>query len=117
VAVAALVLMLGGIVAGAIYFARRDTSRAVSIVGTWRMVEEGPAGPRFEGTIEFTRDGRVNVSLGGVDMPARYRWVDERHIEIDSGGQKEINEVISVNKQKLTLKDPRGRRVVLTRLK
>ncbi|MGO8746508.1 MAG: hypothetical protein ACLQNE_11010 [Thermoguttaceae bacterium] len=77
------------------------------IVGKWTW-----AGPLQGNEItimnDFTRDGVVKVVQGGIPFEAKYRFVDDTHIEYDLGMSKQHSKIESITKDKLVVIDEQG---------
>jgi uncharacterized protein (TIGR03066 family) len=85
--------------------------------GKWSASQPTPDGKKLEVVVEFTDAGEVTASVLGTKIAGSYRWTDDRHIEVEIGGKKETTEVVSLTKDRLTLKDPQGKTEEFTRVK
>ena len=77
------------------------------ILGKWTWT--GPLeGKVTTITNDFTRDGLVKVMQGGVPFEAKYRFVDDSHIEYDLGVLKQHSTIESITENKLVVIDEQG---------
>jgi uncharacterized protein (TIGR03066 family) len=86
------------------------------IVGKWEMKEK-MGDKEITGTSEFTSDGNVKVDMMGIKMEGKYKFIDDKTIEVSMGGQKEKNKIDSITKEKMVLIDPKGKKAEFTRAK
>ena len=80
------------------------------IIGVWTWTGT------LEGTVlnEFTKNGVVKVVQGGIPVEAKYRFVDDYHIEYLIGTLKQTSRIESITKDKLIIINEQGRRMEWT---
>jgi len=82
------------------------------IIGTWTWTGA------LEGIVlnKFTRNGVVKVvGQRGIPFEAKYRFVDDNHIEYLIGTQKQYSKIENITNDKLVVIDEQGRRTEWTR--
>jgi uncharacterized membrane protein len=77
------------------------------VIGKWTWT--GP----FEGKVitiinEFTKDGVVKIVQGRISFEAKYRFVDDNHIEYEVARNKQTSEIESITKDKLVAINEQG---------
>jgi uncharacterized protein (TIGR03066 family) len=90
------------------------------IIGKWQG-KETQAGKETSGTLEFTKDGVLNIEMGPLNLKGKYKFIDDKNIETELSfmGQtkKDKLKVDSISNDKMVLVDPQGKKQELTRAK
>ena len=79
------------------------TTNKDKIIGKWKSVDE-----KDKGTVEFTRDGKMIMSAGGLEMKGDYKFTkdDEIEVSVDIMGQKSTQKMtVSITGDELTTTD------------
>ncbi|MEM5789240.1 MAG: hypothetical protein AAGU11_18145 [Syntrophobacteraceae bacterium] len=101
-----LVLALAVIVT----FVACTSGQEKDLTGSWQR-EDGT------GTIEFTRDGKLNVAGGPAAISAGYKLKDKENLQVDLGLFGTGNLKYALQKDSLTITDAAGKTAKYTRVK
>jgi uncharacterized protein (TIGR03066 family) len=91
--------------------------KAALLVGTWEFVEV-PANHPKEGTLEFTKDGKIKATfkMGDktINKEAKYK-VEGNKLSIIDGERQETATIKSLTKNELVVQNPKGETIKLKR--
>jgi len=77
------------------------------IVGKWEPTEKKDQTP----VIEFTKDGKVKISIQQLKIEGTYKFLDDNNMEVETtfmGQTKKEKMKVEVTKDELTTTDPKG---------
>ncbi|HKB42390.1 MAG TPA: hypothetical protein VKD72_38545, partial [Gemmataceae bacterium] len=98
-------------------FRRFDTEKADKVIGTWEVTKgEVPEGSTFE----FTKDGKLKLSVKGTDVTAEGTYsVDGDSIKTtQKQGEKEVKQTLKIKKvddRELIIEDEKGKTIEMKR--
>jgi uncharacterized protein (TIGR03066 family) len=89
------------------------------IVGKWTSKQK-IMDKEIEATVEFTKDGGLKMSFGGINLDGQYKFLDDDNIEMEmtfNGQTKKQKIKVEVTKDKLTTTSEKGMKDEFTRAK
>src|SRR5262249_192821 len=88
------------------------------IIGKWKASEK-KGGVELSATVEFSKEGRVKLDMGGISVTGKYKFIDdntfEQEIEVLGKKVTEKVKIESLTKDKMVTIDKEGKKAELVR--
>jgi hypothetical protein len=104
--------MLRGIVVASLFFVIVGCGGGSKpkdlIVGKWKATEK-KGGIEMTIDTEFTKDGTLKMSVAGMTINGKYKFIDDNNFEMSVGEKSQKVKIESITKEKMVTSDQDGK--------